>query len=179
MSWQVKRIVVMTLIVGGMTIGETSAQTQATLPTPSESRQQPQARTEVVPARRAWPRRAWVRSRRAPVAPAPLPAPDSDLAKAFINSKPAPQPPKTPQPPLATMMLQPPANSAGTPAPYATKININQCTLEQLQSLPGVGAAMGGHIMAGRPYRTIGDLARMGVPLDTIQKIAPLIVMGP
>ncbi len=38
---------------------------------------------------------------------------------------------------------------------------------------------MGAHLMAGRPYRTLGDLARDGVPLDTIQKIAPLIVTGP
>ena len=36
---------------------------------------------------------------------------------------------------------------------------------------------MGAHIMAGRPFRTLGDLARGGVPLETIQKIAPLVTM--
>jgi len=59
------------------------------------------------------------------------------------------------------------------------KIDINNCTLEQLQNLPGVGAAMGGHIMAGRPYRNFDDLARNGVPLNTIERLRPLITMGP
>jgi hypothetical protein len=59
------------------------------------------------------------------------------------------------------------------------KIDINSCTLEQLQNLPGVGPAMGGHIMAGRPYRNFEDLARNGVPLNTIERLRPLIVMGP
>lgn len=61
----------------------------------------------------------------------------------------------------------------------ANKIDINNCTLEQLQNLPGVGAAMGGHIMAGRPYRNFDDLARNGVPLNTIERLRPLITMGP
>jgi DNA uptake protein ComE-like DNA-binding protein len=61
----------------------------------------------------------------------------------------------------------------------ANKIDINNCTLEQLQNLPGVGPAMGGHIMAGRPYRNFEDLARNGVPLNTIERLRPLIRMGP
>ncbi|HTM55163.1 MAG TPA: helix-hairpin-helix domain-containing protein [Pirellulales bacterium] len=64
------------------------------------------------------------------------------------------------------------------PSPV-NKIDINNCTLEQLQNLPGVGAAMGGHIMAGRPYRNFEDLARNGVPLNTIERLRPLITMGP
>jgi competence protein ComEA len=82
-------------------------------------------------------------------------------------------------PPLSTLMLQPPANTAGTPAPYATKINLNRASLEQIQSLPGVGPGLGAHILAGRPYRTLADLARDGVPFPTLEKIAPLITLGP
>ena len=61
----------------------------------------------------------------------------------------------------------------------ANKIDLNNCTLEQLQNLPGVGAAMGAHIMAGRPYRTFDDLARDGVPLNTIEQIRELVTVGP
>jgi competence protein ComEA len=64
-------------------------------------------------------------------------------------------------------------------APKVNKIDLNTCTLEQLQNLPGVGAAMGAHIMAGRPYRSFDDLARDGVPLNTIDQIRPLVTVGP
>ena len=63
--------------------------------------------------------------------------------------------------------------------PGANKIDLNTCTLEQLQNLPGVGAAMGAHIMAGRPYRSFDDLARDGVPLSTIDQIRSLVKVGP
>ncbi len=63
--------------------------------------------------------------------------------------------------------------------PRVNKIDLNTCTLEQLQNLPGVGAAMGAHIMAGRPYRTFDDLVRDGVPLSTIEQIRPLVTVGP
>jgi DNA uptake protein ComE-like DNA-binding protein len=63
--------------------------------------------------------------------------------------------------------------------PKGNKIDLNTCSLEQLQNLPGVGAAMGAHIMAGRPYRNFDDLARDGVPLNTIEQIRPLVTVGP
>jgi DNA uptake protein ComE-like DNA-binding protein len=59
----------------------------------------------------------------------------------------------------------------------ADKIDLNSCTLEQLQNLPGVGAAMAAHIMAGRPYYNFDDLVRDGVPLSTIDRIRPLVKM--
>jgi DNA uptake protein ComE-like DNA-binding protein len=63
--------------------------------------------------------------------------------------------------------------------PVVNKIDLNTCTLEQLQNLPGVGPAMGAHIMAGRPYRSFDDLARDGVPLSTIDRIRTLVTVGP
>jgi DNA uptake protein ComE-like DNA-binding protein len=63
--------------------------------------------------------------------------------------------------------------------PGTGKIDLNSCTLEQLQNLPGVGAAMAAHIMAGRPYQNFDDLARDGVPLSTINQIRPLVKVGP
>src|SRR5690606_9832783 len=49
------------------------------------------------------------------------------------------------------------------------KIDINSARLMDLQDLPGVGPAMGAHIMAGRPYRDFDDLLRDGVPLNVVQ----------
>jgi hypothetical protein len=41
--------------------------------------------------------------------------------------------------------------------------------------LPGVGAATAKKIIAGRPYSTVGDLSKAGIPASTIQKIMPLV----
>jgi DNA uptake protein ComE-like DNA-binding protein len=67
----------------------------------------------------------------------------------------------------------------GLPTPFTNKLDVNRASLEQLQNLPGVGPAWGAKLMAGRPYRTVGDLARDGIPLGTIERIAPLIEFGP
>ena len=83
-----------------------------------------------------------------------------------------PQSPQT-RTPRAAVAAKPKAG------PGTNKVDLNTCTLEQLQNLPGVGAAMGAHIMAGRPYRSFDDLARDGVPLSTIDQIRPLVKVGP
>jgi competence protein ComEA len=59
------------------------------------------------------------------------------------------------------------------------KIDLNSASLAQLQNLPGVEPGMAAHILAGRPYATIDDLARNGVPLSTIERIRPLVTLGP
>lgn len=59
------------------------------------------------------------------------------------------------------------------------KVDINNCRLEDLQNLPGVDAAMGSHIMAGRPYRDYDDLSRDGVPLNVVERLRGQITFGP
>ena len=59
------------------------------------------------------------------------------------------------------------------------KIDVNSCTLEQLQNLPGVGASLGAHLMAGRPYRDFDDLVRDGVPLSTVEQLRTRVSFGP
>ena len=64
-------------------------------------------------------------------------------------------------------------------APFVVrKIDINTCTLQQLQNLPGVSAAMGAHIFAGRPYRDYQDLQRDDVPLSVVQGLRSKITFG-
>jgi len=65
------------------------------------------------------------------------------------------------------------------PAPRPALVNVNSCTLEQLQGLPGVGPALGARIMAGRPYRNFEDLERNGVPLNTVERLRGAITFGP
>ena len=76
-----------------------------------------------------------------------------------------------------------PETTAGAPRfPIRTtpkKLDLNSASLAQLQNLPGVEPGMAAHILAGRPYATIDDLARNGVPLSTLDRIRPLVTVGP
>jgi competence protein ComEA len=80
-----------------------------------------------------------------------------------------------PAPPL----LRGPVTAKSQPAPFSNKLDLNRASLEQLQRLPGVGAAWAPKLLAGRPYRTLGDLARDGIPFNTIDQITPLVELGP
>jgi competence protein ComEA len=65
-------------------------------------------------------------------------------------------------------------------APFVPgKININTCTLAEIQALPGVSPAMGAHILAGRPYRNFQDLERDGVPLNVVARLRGVVTFGP
>lgn len=58
--------------------------------------------------------------------------------------------------------------SGGTPG----HLDLNRASEKDLEALPGVGPATAQKIITGRPYRSVDDLARAGVPKSTIDKIA-------
>jgi DNA uptake protein ComE-like DNA-binding protein len=58
------------------------------------------------------------------------------------------------------------------------KVDLNSASLKSLEDLPGVGPATAKKIVAGRPYTTIADLAKAGVPAATIEKVTPLVTIG-
>ena len=62
----------------------------------------------------------------------------------------------------------PATTSGGTPG----HLDLNRASQKDLEALPGVGPATAQKIVAGRPYRSVDDLARAGVPKSTIDKIA-------
>ena len=70
-----------------------------------------------------------------------------------------------------------PTEPAKTEKP-AAKIDLNRATSEQLQQLPGIGEAYSKKIMAGRPYKSVKDLSKIGIPSATLKKITPLVVIN-
>ena len=69
------------------------------------------------------------------------------------------------------------AQGKKSPAP-AAKVDLNVATEKELEDLPGVGPATAKKIIAGRPYGSVADLSKAGVPAKTIQKITPLVAVG-
>ena len=70
-----------------------------------------------------------------------------------------------------------PAKAAQAKAP-ASVVNLNTASEADLVALPGVGPATAKKIMAGRPYTSVADLAKAGVPKNTIEKISSMVTVG-
>jgi hypothetical protein len=59
-----------------------------------------------------------------------------------------------------------------------SKVDLNTATEKDLDTLPGVGPATAKKIIAARPYASVDDLSKSGIPASTIQKIKPLVTAG-
>src|SRR6185312_567212 len=69
--------------------------------------------------------------------------------------------------------------AAKTKAAAKAKLDLNKATAEELEEhLPGVGAATAKKIVAGRPYASVDDLAKAGVPARTIEGIRDRVIVG-
>lgn len=75
-------------------------------------------------------------------------------------------PPASATPPAAAQ------KTPGTaPKPAGAPVDLNTASLKDLEELPGVGEATAKKIVAGRPYASVDDLAKAGVPKSTIEKL--------
>ena len=82
---------------------------------------------------------------------------------------------------LITIFLSAQLTWAQAKAAPAAKglINLNSATAQELESLKGIGPAMSKKIIDGRPYKSVDDLAKAGIPAKTVEALKPLVTVGP
>jgi hypothetical protein len=78
---------------------------------------------------------------------------------------------------LPAMGGQTAPKAAQTKAPAAA-VNLNTASQSDLEALPGIGPATAKKIIAGRPFSSVADLAKAGVPKSTIDKISSMVTVG-
>jgi competence protein ComEA len=58
-------------------------------------------------------------------------------------------------------------------------VDLNEASIGELMSLPGIGKTLGERIIANRPYQSVEDLKRVkGFGAKTLERIRPLIMVG-
>lgn len=58
-------------------------------------------------------------------------------------------------------------------------LDLNTATEKELQSIKGVGPVLAKRIIAGRPYKIVGDLLKVkGIGPNKLEKIRPYVVVG-
>jgi competence protein ComEA len=87
----------------------------------------------------------------------------------------APAAPVSPVSPVAPVKAK---GAAAKAAPASGPVDLNTATEAQLVALPGVGPATAKKIIAGRPFSSVADLSRAGVPARTVTQITPLVTVG-
>ena len=87
-------------------------------------------------------------------------------------------------PPLAAAQAAPakpakPAKTAPAAAPAAGQLlDLNTATRDQLMALNGIGDAYADKIIAGRPYKAVGDLSKAGLTESQISKFESQVTVG-
>jgi competence protein ComEA len=81
---------------------------------------------------------------------------------------------------VATQGQTAPSKTASKAKAAATVVlDLNKATAEELEAdLPGVGPATAKKIVSGRPYSSVDDLAKAGVPKRVIESIRPHVTFG-
>ena len=77
-----------------------------------------------------------------------------------------------------TLVLAGPALAAPKKAASDQKVDLNTASEKELEALPGVGAASAKKIIAARPYGSVADLSKAGLPAKTVAEITPLVTVS-
>jgi hypothetical protein len=59
-----------------------------------------------------------------------------------------------------------------------TKVDLNSATQKEIETLKGIGPATAKKIIAGRPYSSVNDLSKAGLPEKLIKQLAPKVTVG-
>lgn len=78
---------------------------------------------------------------------------------------------------VAALLLLPAAQGFAAKS-KSSKVDLNTATQEQLEALPGVGSAYAKKIIDGRPYASVADLSKAGIPASTIDKISSMVTVS-
>jgi competence protein ComEA len=81
---------------------------------------------------------------------------------------------------LLVGFLAVPSTWAQTKAAMPEKglIDLNKATAQELETLKGVGPALSKKIIEGRPYKSVDDLTKAGLPAKTVEALKPLVTVG-
>ncbi len=72
---------------------------------------------------------------------------------------------------MGTISCQP-----GPPTEGSIRVNINTCTLTELETVPGVGPELAKLIVAGRPYQSVDQLVDVkGIGAKSLLKLRPYV----
>ena len=63
------------------------------------------------------------------------------------------------------------------PAKTAALVDINTATAAQLEQVPGIGSTYAQKIIAKRPYATLKDLSKTGIPASRLEKMLPQLTV--
>ncbi len=69
------------------------------------------------------------------------------------------------------------SSSAAMPKTDAAQVNLNTATQQQLEKLTSIGPTRARKIVANRPYKSVDDLSRAGIPAATITKIRSMVTV--
>jgi competence ComEA-like helix-hairpin-helix protein len=58
-------------------------------------------------------------------------------------------------------------------------LDLNTASQKQLERLKGVDPATAKKIIAGRPYHSVDELSKAGIPAKTIKALKPFVTVGP
>lgn len=67
----------------------------------------------------------------------------------------------------------------GKAAEASRLIDLNNASRAELETLPGIGKISADKIIAGRPYSTVEDLKKAGIPEKNISVLKPLVTITP
>jgi len=68
-------------------------------------------------------------------------------------------------------------NESFGPAEGSLVVNINTASKEELISVPGIGPTRAAQIIAGRPYETVDELAKIsGISGKTLDSLRPFVI---